>query len=99
MLVRNFMTPLSELRRTTLKLANGELSVRVGRNVTDRGDEIADLGRSFIRMAERVEALVSSQKRLLSDISHEIRSPLQRMEVASALLRDKSGARGEDKSC
>ncbi|MDR1650140.1 MAG: HAMP domain-containing protein [Synergistaceae bacterium] len=91
MLVRNFMTPLSELRRTTLDLANGELSVRVGRNVTDRGDEIADLGRSFNKMAERVEALVLSQKRLLSDISHEIRSPLQRMEVASALLRDKCG--------
>jgi two-component system sensor histidine kinase CpxA len=91
MLVRNFMTPLSELRRTTLELANGELSVRVGRNVTDRGDEIADLGGSFNKMAERVEALVLSQKRLLSDISHEIRSPLQRMEVASALLRDKRG--------
>ena len=45
-------------------------------------------------MPERVEALISSQKRLLSDISHEIRSPLQRMEVASALLRDKS--RGGD---
>ena len=90
MLVRNFMNPLLELRRTTLKLAKGDLSVRVGQGVTGRSDEIADLGKSFNRMAERVETLVSSQKRLLSDISHEIRSPLQRMEVASALLRDKS---------
>ncbi|MDR1977562.1 MAG: HAMP domain-containing protein [Synergistaceae bacterium] len=89
MLVRNFMTPLSELRRITLKLASGDLSVRVGQSVIGRGDEIADLGRRFNKMAERVEGLVSSQKRLLSDISHEIRSPLQRMEVACALLRDK----------
>ncbi|MDR1874312.1 MAG: HAMP domain-containing protein [Synergistaceae bacterium] len=92
MLVRNFMTPLSELRRITLKLANGDLSARAGPGVTGRSDEIADLGRRFNNMAERVETLVSSQKRLLSDISHEIRSPLQRMEVASALLRDKSCA-------
>ncbi|MDR1943520.1 MAG: HAMP domain-containing protein [Synergistaceae bacterium] len=90
MLVQNFMTPLSELRRITLKLANGDLSVRVGRGVTGRGDEIADLGAGFNRMAECVENLISSQKRLLSDISHEIRSPLQRMEVALAILRRES---------
>jgi two-component system sensor histidine kinase CpxA len=92
LLVRNFMTPLSELQRTTLQLANGDLSARAGRSVVGRSDEIADLGRRFNNMAERVENLISSQKRLLSDISHEIRSPLQRMEVASALLRDKSCA-------
>jgi two-component system sensor histidine kinase CpxA len=90
MLVQNFMTPLSELRRITLKLANGDLSVRVGRSVMGRSDEIADLGASFNRMAECVENLISSQKRLLSDVSHEIRSPLQRMEVALAILRRES---------
>jgi two-component system sensor histidine kinase CpxA len=91
LLVRNFMTPLSELRFITGKLAGGDLSVRVGPGVTGRSDEIADLGRSFNSMAERVENLVFSQQRLLSDISHEIRSPLQRMAVACALLRRKSG--------
>jgi two-component system sensor histidine kinase CpxA len=73
-----------------LKLAGGDLSVRAGLGVTGRGDEIADLGTSFNKMAECVESLVSSQKRLLSDISHEIRSPLQRMEVALAILRKDS---------
>jgi two-component system sensor histidine kinase CpxA len=87
MLVQNFMTPLSELRRITLKLADGDLSVRAGPNLTGRRDETADLCVSFNKMAERVESLISSQKRLLSDISHEIRSPLQRMEVALAILR------------
>ncbi|MDR1916400.1 MAG: HAMP domain-containing protein [Synergistaceae bacterium] len=95
MLVHNFMTPLSELRRITLKLASGDLSVRVGRSVTGRSDEIADLGAGFNRMAECVENLISSQKRLLSDISHEIRSPLQRMEVALAILRRGSSADDE----
>jgi two-component system sensor histidine kinase CpxA len=95
MLVQNFMTPLSELRRITLRLANGDLSVRVGNGVTGRGDEIADLGAGFNRMAECVEDLISSQKRLLSDISHEIRSPLQRMEVALAILRRESRAYDE----
>ncbi|MDR1509963.1 MAG: HAMP domain-containing protein [Synergistaceae bacterium] len=95
MLVQNFMTPLSELRRITLKLAGGDLSVRVGFGVTGRGDEIADLGTSFNKMAECVESLISSQKRLLSDISHEIRSPLQRMEVALAILRRESNIENE----
>ena len=92
MIVHNFMTPLSELRRITLKLAGGDLSVRVGHGVTGRSDEIADLGKSFNRMAECVENIICSQKRLLSDISHEIRSPLQRMEVALEILRRKSSA-------
>jgi two-component system sensor histidine kinase CpxA len=92
MLVQNFMTPLSELRRITLNMANGDFSVRAGPGVTGRSDEIADLGAGFNRMAECVENLISSQKRLLSDISHEIRSPLQRMEVALAILRRESKA-------
>ncbi|MDR3280661.1 MAG: HAMP domain-containing protein, partial [Synergistaceae bacterium] len=87
MLVRNFITPLLELSMITGKMQNGDLSVHVGSKVTERGDEFADLGRSFNKMATRVESLLSSQKRLLSDISHEIRSPLQRIEVAVALLR------------
>jgi two-component system sensor histidine kinase CpxA len=95
MLVKNFTTPLSELRRITLKLADGDLSVRAGPGLTGRRDEIADLGASFNMMAERVESLISSQKRLLSDISHEIRSPLQRMEVALAILRRDAKATDE----
>jgi two-component system sensor histidine kinase CpxA len=94
-LMRNFMTPLSELRSITGKLAGGDLSVRVGPGVTKRSDEIADLGQSFNMMVARIESLVSSQKRLLSDISHEIRSPLQRMEAACALLRMEPNRGGE----
>ncbi|MDR1581587.1 MAG: HAMP domain-containing protein [Synergistaceae bacterium] len=95
MLVRNFLTPLAELRSITAKLAGGDLSVRVGARVTERSDEFANLGWSFNMMVERIENLVSSQKRLMSDISHEIRSPLQRMEAACALLRMEPERKGE----
>ncbi|MDR0648563.1 MAG: hypothetical protein LBF92_04450 [Synergistaceae bacterium] len=57
--------------------------------------EISGLGKNFNVMAGRVEDLVYSQKRLLSDVSHEIRSPLQRMGVASAILRKISGPEAE----
>jgi signal transduction histidine kinase len=86
MLVRNFMTPLSKLQDITKKLGEGDFSVRVDASVTGRSDEIAALGKSFNTMAECVENLISSQRQLLRDISHEIRSPLQRMDLATALL-------------
>ena len=58
-----------------------------------RSDEIADLGRNFDRMAERIERLVTTQKRLLRDISHELRSPLSRLNVALELAHQRSDER------
>jgi two-component system sensor histidine kinase CpxA len=51
---------------------------------------VADLGRDLDRMAERIETLVEAQKRLLRDISHELRSPLARLNVALGLVRQQS---------
>ncbi len=48
--------------------------------------------RDFDRMAERLENLVNAQSRLLTDISHELRSPLARLNVALELARQRSGA-------
>ncbi|MDR1620814.1 MAG: HAMP domain-containing protein, partial [Synergistaceae bacterium] len=89
MLVKNLMTPLSKLQDITQRMTEGDFAVRADASVTKRKDEIAALGKSFNKMAERVENLISSQKRLLLDISHEIRSPLQRMNLAAVLLRKK----------
>jgi len=47
-----------------------------------RTDEFMELGRDFDRMAERLDALVTAERRLLRDISHELRSPLARLNVA-----------------
>lgn len=77
--------PVRYLRQATRRLADGDLQARVAGAIGSRRDEIADLGRDFDRMAERLGALVGAQKRLLADVSHELRSPLARLEVAVAL--------------
>jgi two-component system sensor histidine kinase CpxA len=56
-----------------------------------RRDELAELMRDFDRMAERIEGLVESQSRLLKDVSHELRSPLARLNVALGLAQQKAG--------
>lgn len=79
--------PVSRLREATQALAGGDLGVRVGSSLGARRDEVADLGRDFDHMAERLEAFVESERRLLRDISHELRSPLARLNVALELVR------------
>jgi two-component system sensor histidine kinase CpxA len=86
-LARTITVPIAELRRTTKRLAAGELSARVPASVTRGRDEIGQLGRDFDSMAAHLEALITAQRRLLADISHELRSPLARLGVAAALAR------------
>jgi two-component system sensor histidine kinase CpxA len=86
-LVRYLTGPLSALRSATQQLAAGDLSARTGAGMRGRRDEVADLGRDFDTMAERIEGLVTSQRQLLGDISHELRSPLSRLSMAQALAR------------
>ncbi len=85
-------SPIRKLREATNKLAEGDLSTRVAGRVGNRRDELSDLARDFDEMAERIESLVTSQQRLTRDISHELRSPLARMNVALEIARQKSGA-------
>ncbi|MDK9719298.1 MAG: ATP-binding protein [Trichlorobacter sp.] len=82
--------PVHRLRQTVQQLAGGDLSARTGIAEGDGGDEINDLGRDFDRMAERIESLLTSQKQLVRDISHELRSPLARLQVALGLARRKA---------
>ena len=79
--------PIRRLRTAAQRLASGDLSARVGEAGGKSGDEVADLGRDLDRMAERIEALIESQKRLVRDVSHELRSPLARFNVALGLVR------------
>jgi two-component system, OmpR family, sensor histidine kinase CpxA len=90
-LARYVTTPIIKLRATTQELASGNLSARVGTELTKQEDEVGHLGRDFNLMAERIESLVASQRRLLGDISHELRSPLARLGVALELARRRSG--------
>jgi two-component system sensor histidine kinase CpxA len=91
-----FMTkPIVRLRAATQQLAAGNLSARAGAPATQRRDEVAGLIRDFDTMAERLESLVNAQSRLLNDISHELRSPLARLNVALGLARQRSGQDNE----
>ena len=87
-----FLTmPVVRLRAATRQLAAGDLSARAGAPNFRRRDEVAGLMRDFDAMAERIETLVKAQSRLLNDISHELRSPLARLNVALGLARQRSG--------
>ena len=90
-LARYLTSPIVQLRAATQKLASGDLSARAGTPQSRRHDEMAELMRDFDRMAERLENLVNAQSRLLTDISHELRSPLARLNVALELARQRSG--------
>ena len=80
----NIASPLRSLARTVDRFGAGDLSARVN---SRRKDEIGELGRAFDRMAERIGTLLTAERRLLQDISHELRSPLARLSFAAELIR------------
>ena len=84
--------PIRKLRQATQRFAGGDLQTRVASPVGHRRDEIGDLARDFDVMAERIESLITSQQRLTRDVSHELRSPLARMNVALEIAKQKSNA-------
>jgi two-component system, OmpR family, sensor histidine kinase CpxA len=88
--------PIVRLRSATQRLAAGDLTARTGAPVSKRTDEVASLMRDFDGMAERLEMLVNAQSRLLNDISHELRSPLARLNVALGLARQRAGVESAD---
>lgn len=91
LLARYLTRPILQLRTATRRLAAGDLSARAAPAVSRRRDELGDLVADFNQMAERIEALLTSQRQLISDISHELRSPLARLSVALELARKKAG--------
>ncbi len=84
LLARHLASPLGSMQKTIERFGKGDFSARVN---SRRGDELGQLARTVDRMAERIELLVRSQRRLLQDISHELRSPLARLGVAVELAR------------
>ena len=91
-LTRYLTAPILGLREMSQKLAAGDLSARSGSGLVQRQDEIGDLVRDFNAMASRIEGLISRQRQLISDVSHELRSPLARLNVALDLCRERKGS-------
>ncbi len=88
--------PIVRLRTAARQLAAGDLTARTGAPASTRRDEVAGLMRDFDAMAERLETLLKAQSRLLNDISHELRSPLARLNVALGLARQRAGVESTD---
>ncbi|WP_133127376.1 two-component system sensor histidine kinase CpxA [Legionella nagasakiensis] len=88
--------PLHSLQLAAKSIATGKLSTRVGSFIGHHKDEIAKLSDEFDRMAEQLETLVKSKERLLQDISHELRSPLARLNLAIELGRKKTNHLADD---
>jgi len=87
LVIRYLTKPLNNLGQAAASIAEGRLDTRVDPSLKERRDEIADLARNFDRMAERIEASITGQRRLLGDVSHELRSPLSRLIVALGLVK------------
>jgi two-component system sensor histidine kinase CpxA len=83
-LARHVTSPLRSMQKTVERFGQGDFTARVN---SKRHDELGQLGGTVDRMAERIDNLLKSQRRLLQDISHELRSPLARLGVAVELAR------------
>src|SRR5208337_3947522 len=83
-LALHLTSPVRALQKAVERFGAGDLTARVG---SARRDELGQLARTFDRMAGRIETLLAAERRLLMDISHELRSPLARLGVAVELAR------------
>ena len=92
---RSLLKPIRELQHASQQMAGGDLSVRVG-SASQRHDEIGRLGRDFNVMSQQVEILLTSQKRLLADISHELRSPLARLQLSIGIVQQQAETMNDD---
>jgi len=79
--------PIRIMRRAFGAMSAGRLDTRVRHLLRSRRDDIADLGRDFDGMAHRLEGLVAFRQSMLRDVSHELRSPLARLQTAIGLAQ------------
>jgi len=82
-----FVKPIRKLRGAFQAVAAGRLETRVESEMGGRRDELADLGHDFDAMTQQIGNLVGAQRRLFHDVSHELRSPLARLQAAIGLVR------------
>lgn len=86
-LAQNISQPIKTLRQGMDALANGLLDTRIGHRLSYRKDELAQLALQFDEMAIQLQQLIEKEKHLLHHVSHEMRSPLARMQAILALIQ------------
>ncbi len=93
-LARYISTPIRHLQERARMLVDGPADSHVGEQFTGRSDELGVLARDFDHMSKRIHKLLSAKENLLRNVSHELRSPLARIDLALELARrmdDKTG--------
>ncbi|HBH63229.1 ATP-binding protein [Erwinia persicina] len=83
----NLTRPMRQLRAGFARVSKGDLSVRLFPQLRRRHDEFSMVARDFDAMVERLSVLVKAREELLHDVSHELRSPLARLQLATGLAR------------
>lgn len=83
--IRWIMRPVFLILEGLRRIAAGDLRTRI---TAAQGRGMVPVARRFNEIAERLERMITAKERLLRDVSHELRSPLTRMNVAVDLLRD-----------
>jgi two-component system sensor histidine kinase CpxA len=95
-LAYHIASPIDGIQSTARKVAQGDLKARVPSSVSRRFDELAALAKDFDSMVNRLDAMIQTQKNLLNSVSHELRSPLARINLSLALLRNRFSADSDD---
>jgi two-component system sensor histidine kinase CpxA len=86
---KTLTNPILHIQGSAKRLASGDWQTRVGK-AAKRQDELGQLARDFNKMAEQLESMWGAQKRLLADVSHELRSPLARLQMALGLAHQQN---------
>jgi two-component system OmpR family sensor kinase len=95
LIARAFIRPVRELQLAVRELASGDVNARVPESISTRKDELGDLAADFNAMAEQLSKLIENRHNLMRDMSHELRSPLARMQAALALETHRRQADGQ----
>lgn len=84
-----FLTrPINRLKQHIDQMAEGKLDLELEKQLTQRRDEIGSLACSFEAMSKRLSEMLESKQKLLNDVSHELRAPLARLQVAAAIIEE-----------
>ncbi len=89
LLAHSFSKPVRLIKKATTKLGQGDFDTRV-EGVSQLSGELGQLANSFNAMAEQLQQNQSAQRRLLGDVSHELRSPMTRLQMALGLVQQES---------
>jgi len=90
LLYRHLVTPIQKLEKATRQFNEGKYDARVSRSLGARNDELASLARTFDTMAEHTGGLIVTQRQLIADLSHELRTPITRIEMALNSVSEKN---------